>query len=87
MSAAGLRGRTVRGPAVCLTAREVEILQAVVDNAGTEGAAFALGVAEGHVKNSLATMRSKCGVQTTYQLTLVAARRLRHPPITSQKAP
>jgi DNA-binding NarL/FixJ family response regulator len=71
--------RTARLPADCLTCREIEVIQAVVDFAGTGAAAHHLGIAESTVKRTLANARAKVGVEATYQLTLVAAPRLRAP--------
>ena len=64
-------------PVDALTEREIEVLAAFVDCAGTDGAACALGLAEGTVKNHLANARAKVGAQTTTQLAVLAAPRLR----------
>lgn len=71
--------RRARGVADRFTPQQIRILQAVVDNDGTAAAAAALGLAEPMIKSTLRYMRSKAGVQATYQLTLVAAHRLTPP--------
>lgn len=61
------------------TEREIEVLQAMVDHGGSKRAAHALGLSERTVRNTLANMRAKAGVDTTVQLVTVAGDRVRAP--------
>lgn len=62
-----------------LTAREIEFLQALVDEGSVKLAAHAQRVREQTLKNALANMRAKVGVESNEQLTLVCSHRLRMP--------
>lgn len=81
------RGRCREQLADRLTCRELEVLAAFIDEAGTDGAAYVLGLAEGTVKNTLANARAKVGAQTTTQLAVIAAPRLRERRRVGRKAP
>jgi DNA-binding CsgD family transcriptional regulator len=58
------------------TARELEVLRAVVDHAGEKGAAAALGIRPRTVNNCLRTLRERTGAGTTGQLVYVLRDRL-----------
>ena len=58
-----------------VTARQVEVLAAIVASGSHKEAAFALGISPNTVRNHLVTMRDQLGVSTTAQAIYVLAAR------------
>jgi DNA-binding CsgD family transcriptional regulator len=80
----GPGGMTVRtparqGPAARATARELDVVEAVLLTGSEKAAAHRLRLAHSTVKHHLANALSKVGAETTTQLVWILAPRLRQP--------
>ena len=71
-----MRARRSAGRA---TAREVDVVAAVLDAGSEKAAAHRLGLSHSTVKHHLANARSKVGATTTAQLVWILAERLPEP--------
>ena len=66
---------TSRSPRAALTARELQIAQAIADGRSNREIAMQLGITEQTVKNHLTNIFEKMGVSSRLQLALVMLKR------------